>query len=469
MAIQVAGNGGVVAEVDNSTTRALRSRLFGPSGALDSASGGDVRTASGLMIGGSNDGNGRVARMDRTGGIATTVVSPLMWEPFEGTTISANRLVATATTMAAAQTALGLTINSAAITTINTGIFYATRKLFPRIMRAPLQCRIRARLAMQANAIAEFGFGSGNTAAASPNVGAYFQVTAAGVLQPVVTFNGVDTTGTSITYSTSNYYTFDVIMDDDFCTFVVQDTSTGLFVSEQTIKLPLTQARISNVTHLPAFFGLRTTGTAPASAPSMIVTDLFVGVLDSNINTPWAQRMAAMGNHSGYNPSTFATNTNNANSTAPTNATLSNTAAGYATIDGRFGFAAVAGAVTDYALFAITVPSPYQFVMTGIDIETYNTGAAVATTPTLLDWSVGVNGASVNLSTGGHIRKFVGAQQFAVAAAIGAKAERISQPNFGPIVCEAGLSFVVILRMPVGTATASQVIQGGVTVHGYFE
>jgi len=48
---------------------------------------------------------------------------------------------------------------------------------------------------------------------------------------------------------------------------------------------------------------------------------------------------------------------NYANSAAPASATLSNTAAGYTTLGGQFQFAAVAGAETDYALFAYTVPA----------------------------------------------------------------------------------------------------------------
>lgn len=38
-----------------------------------------------------------------------------------------------------------------------------------------------------------------------------------------------------------------------------------------------------------------------------------------------------------------------------------------------------------------------------------------------------------------------------------------------PVVCEAGRQFAVILRMPVGTATASQIVQGSVSIDGYFE
>lgn len=64
----------------------------------------------------------------------------------------------------------------------------------------------------------------------------------------------------------------------------------------------------------------------------------------------------------GRNPFTGAQLENHTNSTAPTSATLSNTAAGYTTLGGRFQFAAVAGAATDYALFGFQVPAGSKFL-----------------------------------------------------------------------------------------------------------
>jgi hypothetical protein len=158
-----------------------------------------------------------------------------------------------------------------------------------------------------------------------------------------------------------------------------------------------------------------------------------------------------------------------ANSTTPANATLSNTAAGYATLGGLFSFAAVAGAVTDYALFAFTVPVGYTFNCTGIDITTYNTGAAGATTPTLLQWAVASNSSAVSLATTTLNRVALGAQSLPVGIVIGGNVPDMSRKFTTPLVTNGGRMFHVILRMPVGTATASQVIQGAVNINGYFE
>jgi hypothetical protein len=170
-------------------------------------------------------------------------------------------------------------------------------------------------------------------------------------------------------------------------------------------------------------------------------------------------------------PVTFAQATTWANSAAPGNSTLSNTAAGATTLGGLFQFAAVAGAATDYALFGYQVPAPYSLVVTGIDIDVWNTGAAVATTPTLMVWGAGVDQSAVSLATAGITRIPLGANAFPVAAAIGATADRRISVDLtqSPLVTNAGRFFTIILRMPVGTATASQVIQGLVAIKGYYE
>ena len=136
---------------------------------------------------------------------------------------------------------------------------------------------------------------------------------------------------------------------------------------------------------------------------------------------------------------------------------------------GKFQFAAVAGAATDFALFGFQVPVGTNLVVTDIDIESWNTGAASATTPTLLIWAVGTGSTAVSLATATVNRLGIGVQSFPVGAAIGAKVERIGKSFATPLVINSGRFFHVILRMPVGTATATQTIAGMVGINGYFE
>lgn len=156
-----------------------------------------------------------------------------------------------------------------------------------------------------------------------------------------------------------------------------------------------------------------------------------------------------------------------ANSAAPALATLSNTAVdtanGYDRLDGNFAFAAKAGAATDWIVFADQVPAGYSLKIHGIVIDVSNRGATVATTASLLDWSI-VDSSAVSLVTSGSRRFSVGMQSFTTGALAGAVATQISVPFPVPIVIAQGRYAETIVRLPVGTATASQEFHGNVTL-----
>jgi hypothetical protein len=165
-----------------------------------------------------------------------------------------------------------------------------------------------------------------------------------------------------------------------------------------------------------------------------------------------------------------------ANSAAPAAATLSNIAAGYATLGGQFSFATVAGAETDYALFGYAVPvaaAGSHNRMLRIDavwVDSVNAGAAVATTATILQWGIAVGSTGVSLATGEAAttkaprRIPIGMQSWVVGAAIGAAAERQYVQFQNPLMCEPGTYVHIFFKTPVGTATGSQTIRGVVGV-----
>lgn len=166
------------------------------------------------------------------------------------------------------------------------------------------------------------------------------------------------------------------------------------------------------------------------------------------------------------NPFTGAQTENNANSTAPTSATLSNTAAGYTTLGGKFQFAAPAGAETDFALFGYQVPAGSRLGIKGVRIDVYNMGAVSATTPTLLEWKLVSNLSAVSLATANGKRKSLGAISIPVGAAIGQYIGSIDIDLEVEEYTESGRFVDIALSMPVGTATASQIIRGTVTIKG---
>jgi hypothetical protein len=339
--------------------------------------------------------------------------------------------------------------------------------------------RVRFPMALQANNAGEFGLGFAATTA-TPTDGVYFKLTTGGVLQGCLNINGTEqTTGLSGFVPTPNENNFyRIIVDQDVAKFFINDILYG------QILVPATSAAVAFARSWPLlirFFN----NAATASAQRMEVSDVAVLGRDLNQMRDWetAQSGMEMGSYQNPRGAAVGQTANFVNSTAPVNATLSNVAAGYTTLGGQFGFAAVAGAATDYALFAYQVPVPAvaggnkNLVINGIRIEALNTGAAVATTATVLQWSLGVGSTGVSLATADSAtagtraprRIPLGLQSFPVGAAIGAIATPIDVNLDAPVYVSAGTFLHVVLKMPIGTATAAQVIQGMVTINGFWE
>jgi hypothetical protein len=426
-----------------------------------------------LLIGGVNDDNARGVRVDRSGALASALHSVLLQEPFEGATIHPHRWVAASTTFVPAQTVLGWAANPTNVVTANAVTVLTSRAQFPKLQRVPLQYKARVRTNRVANVQQEFGFGA-PVGTAIPANGAFFRV-AGDVLTAVVTFNGVEIAAVTMSAALSGllpawdtlFITYDIVVDDDEAKFYVQNSATGQVILETRVQLPATQNRLWAVSHLQCFARCFNGAVAPATPGVLIVSDMIVTQLDAHAGFTAAE-LAALNELGGdKNPLTGVQLAINANSAEPGNSALSNTTAASTALGGKFQFGAPAGAATDYQLFHFQVPAPYEYVLQGIDIDVWNVGAAVATTPHLLTWTVGVNGTAVGAITS-HIRTMVGAQNLPVATPIGGQATPISKRFPTPLVCKPGLFLAIILRIPVGTATASQIIAGHVTPVGYF-
>lgn len=426
----------------------------------------------GILSMGLNDGIAKAFRTDRLGSTSVASYVPMLIESFEGAVVHPVRWNIVATTMASTVSTInGLLFNSAAITTLNTGyLIYSSRKI-SKIMRAPVHGKFRARINAVANSVTQLGFGDAITYNGANTTGAYWEKGSTGAFVPVLVFNSTVITGDDISslIEPTEFYTYDVIMDDDQVTYIVQNAFTNTVVNRQIIQLSQTAQRLLSTTSISVFARVYNTGTAPATAPQMVLSDINVILLDINENKSWRDIGPSLNRSIIENPYTGVQQAAWANSAEPASAVLSNTAAGYTTLGGKFQFAAVAGAVTDFALFGFQVPAPANFVITGVTIEAWNIGAAVATTPTVLTWALGVGSNAVSLVTATVQRIGLGAQSFPVGAAIGSLATTINRSFNTPFYCSSGRFIHIILRMPVGTATASQIIAGMVNFEGYSE
>ena len=394
------------------------------------------------------------------------------------------------TTMANAWASGYLTTNSGNITTTTTGTLVQTYRHFPIFSAAQTYTYFKLQFTgtwAVTNTTIDVGlYTSGQTNPFAPTDGVYFRANSAG-LQLVTNYNGVEQLSSPFKVA-SGGADFSPILGESYdCILTVSDVGCVAWMDLKDGNGLVVMARLGS----PSSGVPLMAGSAPFSVRHAIVGGAASAVINCRIakytvtnggfatNRLWPTAMTGMGLSS--TQTLTGITANYANSAAPTSGTLSNTAAAFTTLGGQFQFAAVAGAETDYALFAYQVPAATtavtgrNLVIRGIWIDTINTGAAVATTSTVLQWSLGVGSTAVSLATADAATTrarspvTLGYQTFPIGAAIGAQATRIDVNLDAPLVCEQGTYVHVILKMPIGTATASQVVRGIVGINAYFE
>lgn len=401
-------------------------------------------------------------------------------EIFQYTAQNTSKHRSTATTLTTGYSGGLLRLNNSSVTTTTTGTITTTYRSFPVFGASPSYAETFATTSAAAptNCNMDLGFMSpGATAIVLPIDGVYFRINSAGVFG-VINNNGTESTTSAFTFTLTpaRLYRFVVAVHRDHAEFWIDDVLYG------TLDKPTNAGSTTSLNALPWGVRQHHTGTTSA-AVQLQIANYTVSCGEFALNRQWTTQQAGMGLSAiqGASGMTQGQTANYANSAAPASATLSNTAAGYTTLGGQFQFSAVAGAETDYALFGYQVTAPTaaigarNLVVRGIHIDTINTGAAVATTATVLQWTLGVGSTAVSLATGEaaatRARRCIplGIQTFAIGAAIGAQAQRIDVDLDAAVVVEPGTFLHVILKMPIGTATASQVIRGVVGINAHWE
>jgi len=403
------------------------------------------------------------------------MISPetmLFFEQVDGAAVNILKWAPIVTTMTIAQASGFITLNNSAITTANTNATLTTIRQFPLYGAKPLrgQFNVKPVTAPQANATMELGFGFA-LGGGSPTGGAFFRWTPAGTFMAVVNRAGTEIVSSALTAPDPGVTAlFEIVLVEDLVQFFIDDVVVAEVETAPASAFPVDSG------HQPVFARVYNGGVAPGAAPQLQIGQVCVLQESIQQNKRWADIQVSTGHGSWQSPVTaFAQTANYANNAAPGSATLSNTAAGYTTLGGKWQFAAVAGAETDYALFSYTVPTGFQLYVTSLVVTAMNMVVAVATTPTILEWGVGLNASAVSLITVDGVNTWaarripIGQQSFPVAAPVGAVATDIVRIFSPPLVVDSGRQFQVILRMPVATATATEIFRGAVGVTGYFE
>ncbi len=416
--------------------------------------------------------------------LRTGLDCPVFDEKFLGSALSSFAWIQAVTTQTVAVSGGACTLNASAITTLSTVSRVTSQQTISQKSGAPTYFSwdyLYPAAAPVANTELEMGAVI-HTGVAVPTDGAFLRYTTTGTVEFVICYNSSETSAV-ITAPTG--------LVDHRCLIAMFDDYVSLWIDDILVaRIDTPSGRGSPVSAyaLPLSFRFRNNSVAPSVAISPQIFAPAAQLGDTNVNVRTAAETSLLGGGMACQAQSGATQgslANWANTAAPASATLSNTAGGYGTavLGGQWQFAAVAGAETDYALFGFQVPvvaalqHNKKLVITGVKIDTINTVVAVATTATVLQWGLGFGSTAISLATAESVgtkaprRVPVGIQTFPVGAAVGAAAEPI---NIQGGTCPLGVAmpgeFVhVILKMPIATATATEIFRGTVALFGYWE
>jgi hypothetical protein len=394
------------------------------------------------------------------------------------------------TTMTTTMASGFIALNAGAAATVSGNfVSWSTNKVFRIRGASTLYVEIEANFSGTpiANQIVEIGLYL-PTAGIAPTDGVWIQVDSTGI-KGIISSGGTTTaTGVIATIAANVNYHFTLSISDQDVEFWRDDILLA------DIEVPTGQASPCLTDSLPVTLMQRNSGTVSASGQAITkVGNICVSAGDLAYNKAFTHQMAGIG-HSGYQAQAGATMGTTAafpNATAATTLTgtaLSQTVANVTGLGGQANItAAVAGIdgiITAYQVpvGSITQP-PRNLTITGIKISSINVGAAVATTASVLAWSLafGATGATIpSLAQAEAValtavtakswrRVPLGFQAWAVAAAIGAQATDIVLMFDSPIVVMPGEWVAAVAKFVVGTATASQVIHCHVTPISYFD
>ena len=359
-------------------------------------------------------------------------------------------------------------------TTASQGAMLKTYAQFPIVGASQTWCEMEVSYTapITASHIMEFGLGLPTTAIVAMPDGAFFRYTG-GDLLGVVNYNGTERLTSALPLPEAGVdHKYAISVSVNACEFWIDD------VLQARLETPAAKPTTTSSASLPFF--ARAYSTAITTVQSLNIGGIVISLGDLATSKPWADQCAGAG-FSALNANLTGWTSNYVNNTAPVATVPTNIAASYATLGGQFTLAAAATSENDLVLFAYLVPVSTAVVtgrtlyVTDVYIDSVSIGAAVATTPTVIQWGLAAGGTAVSLATADGAaakaprRLPMGMQSWVVGAAAGAPVESISRTYYTPIVVNPGEYLHIFLRWVVGTATASQVIRGVVGINGYWE
>lgn len=414
----------------------------------------------------------------------TGVDTLLFSEYFPGTAINTAIWDVPAATMSIAVANGWCTLNSASSTAFGAVARLQTKRSFPCFGSFGVFAEFILNFSINppANTVCEWGLGL-CSASAAPTDGAFFRITALGVLQGVLSNAGAETTvaltgGFAALIGANTTKHFIVNLTEDYVYFWIDDILVG------SIKRSTTGPSCTRTQNLPIYVREYNSGIV-ASAQQVLVAYVGGTIADLHSSKPYPHQIAGSGGNSsqGQTGGTMGTTANYANSANPAAAVPTNTTAALGTgLGGQFWETDTLAVNTDGIICSYQVPAGTNAIpgkslyITGIGIHSY-VQTVLVNGPYVAQWTLAYGHTAVSLATAETAGTSKAPRRFplpyvqAVTAAQ-AVSTLVGTPFYmsleTPIVVHPG-EFVALVKKKVGTAPSSGVIAHVITINGYME
>ena len=418
--------------------------------------------------------------------------SYILWDDtFNATAQNTSKYRFANTTMAAAQTAGYLVLNSGSSASININVALQTFRTFPLFAKSELRLTVSAMhtTAPQANAITEWGLMTATIpGAAAPTDGCFFRFNSSAEFRGVCNYNGTETQTAAITATSANVnHDYTIVVQTNTVLFYVDDAVAGtitLLSDAPGQGQPIMQAAV------PVTFRHINTGSAPALAMQFKVSDVFVTSLGPQRISPWGHQKSGFGHmaYQGQNGGTMGTTALYANSSNPGTAVPTNTTAALGSgFGGKFQETLTLAAGTDGIISSFQNPTggvnqtPRNLVVTGVCVNGVVT-VALATSGLSGTMSLAYGHTAVSMATvegtsfttspttKAPRRIAIGATSVLSATAAAGTSVPVGCVRFdgGPVVVAPG-EFIATTHNKVSTAPTAGSIMWSITFDSYYE
>lgn len=406
------------------------------------------------------------------------IETPWFNEVFPGSAINTTVWTTTTTTQTVTVASGFLNLNAGLSVATSTYANVRTYRHFPGMVGFGLvfQARVQfAQLPVTGN-LCEWGMGLAATNA-TPTDGAFFRLLADGTFKCIINNGGTELQSDPLSFSTlvgaSTTKHFKIEILNGFTYFFIDQTmvaklANNLGTTTSSMMLPMMFRNINS--------------SATSAAQVMKVGVCSVSTLDMGSERPWPLVAAGQGGHAsqGQAGGTLGTTALYANSTNPTAAVPTNTAASLGSgLGGNFWSTATLAVNTDGIVSSYQVPAGTAAVP-GKSIVIYGLriSSAVQTVlaggPFVLQWGLAYGHTSVSLATAEAAatkaprRKALGFQTLAATAAVGVQATDIVVQFQCPIVVQPG-EFVQTIYKNIGTVGTSGTIAHAIDFDAVWE